>query len=249
MKSLKVSIITPVYNSEDVLSEMIESVLNQKYKTFEHILIDDSSTDRSAEIINKYASQDKRIKYVKLKENSGAAVARNTGLEIANGNYIAFLDCDDKWHSEKLKTQLRFMEDTEKAFTYTNYERITKKGEVFQIPKLPSKLDYFGLLKNTAIATSTVIINRDIIGDFRMPLVRKGQDTATWLQILKNHEYAYLVDEILSQYRSMESSLSSNKLGALKRTWNTYRNIEKLPFYKASYYFVFYMWNATIRRI
>src|SRR5699024_2154868 len=118
----------------------------------------------------------------------------------AKGRYIAFVDSDDKWYPEKLERQLDFMENYHKAFTYTNYEHITEEGEVLSSPKLPEKLNYSDLLKNTAIACSTVVIDRQIIGDFRMPLVRKGQDTATWLQILRNHDYAYLVDEILNQY-------------------------------------------------
>ena len=249
MNKPKVSVITPVYNAEKYLSETIESVLKQTYKSFEYLLIDDCSTDNSASIIKEFEEKDSRVRYIKLSENSGAAVARNRGLEEAKGRYVAFVDSDDKWYPEKLERQLDFMENNHKAFTYTNYEHITEEGEVLSSPKLPDKLNYSGLLKNTAIACSTVVIDRQIIGDFRMPLVRKGQDTATWLQILRNHDYAYLVDEILNQYRGREGSLSSNKIGALKRTWNTYRNLEKLPLHKAIYYFSFYVWNAIKRRI
>lgn len=249
MDNQKVSVITPVYNAEEFLEDTVESVLSQTYKNFEYILIDDYSTDNSAKLIKKYAEKDSRIKYIKLKENAGAAVARNTGLENANGRYIAFIDSDDVWYPEKLETQLNFMNKHNVAFTYTKYERISEEGELLGAPSFPKKLNYSGLLKNTAIACSTVVIDRQVIGDFRMPLVRKGQDTATWLKILKNHDYAYLVDEVLNRYRAREGSLSSNRTGALKRTWNTYRNIEKLPLYKASYYFVFYVWNAVKRRL
>src|SRR5699024_7401243 len=245
----EVSVITPVYNAEKFLSETIESVLNQTYKSFEYLLIDDCSTDSSASIVKEFEKNDSRIKYVKLSENSGAAVARNTGLEKAEGRFIAFVDSDDKWYPEKLQKQLDFMVLNNEPFTYTNYEHITEEGEILSSPKLPKKLNYSGLLKNTAIACSTVVIDRQTIGDFRMPLVRKGQDTATWLKILRNHDYAYLVDEVLNQYRGREGSLSSNKVGALKRTWNTYRNLEELPLHKAVYYFSFYVWNAIRRRI
>lgn len=245
----EVSVITPVYNAEDFLSETIESVLNQTYESFEYLLVDDCSTDNSASLIKEFAKKDSRIKYIKLPENSGAAVARNTGLEEAKGRFIAFVDSDDKWYPEKLERQLDFMVTNDKPFTYTNYEHISEEGEILSSPKLPEKLDYSGLLKNTAIACSTVVIDRKVIGDFRMPLVRKGQDTATWLKILRNHDYAYLVDDVLNQYRGREGSLSSNKLSALKRTWNTYRNLEKLPLHKALYYFVFYVGNAVKRRL
>lgn len=244
-----VSIITPVYNAEKFLSETIQSVLIQTYKSFEYLLIDDCSSDNSAAIIKEFADKDARVKYIKLPENSGAAVARNTGLENAQGRFVAFIDSDDVWYPEKLQKQLDFMTKGNKGFTYTNFEHITEEGEILTSPNLPEKLNYSGLLKNTAIACSTVIIDRQIIGDFRMPLVRKGQDTATWLQILKVHDNAYLLDEILNQYRGREGSLSSNKIDALKRTWNTYRNLEKLPLYKAVYYFGFYVWNAVKRRL
>ena len=250
MQKPEVSIITPVYNAEAFLTETIESVLDQTYENFEYLLIDDCSTDGSASLVKDFADTDSRIKYIKLSENSGAAVARNTGLKNSQGRYIAFIDSDDKWYPEKLDKQLAFMKENKKAFTYTKYERITEEdGEVIGAPAFPARLDYSGLLKNTAIACSTVVIDRQVIGDFRMPLVRKGQDTATWLKILKKHDYAYLVDEVLNQYRAREGSLSSDKFSALKRTWNTYRNIEKLPLPKAIYYFSFYIWNAVKRRL
>lgn len=247
-KNEMISVITPVYNAEEFLKETIDSVLNQTYENLEYILVDDCSSDNSSEIIKHYTETDSRVKYIKLKENSGAAVARNTGLENAAGRYIAFIDSDDVWYEDKLEKQINFM-SKDITFTYTKYERMSEDGRILGAPDFPEKLNYSGLLKNTAIACSTVVIDRNSIGDFKMPLVRKGQDTATWLKILKTHDYAYLVDEVLSQYRSREGSLSDNKISALKRTWNTYRNIEKLPLYKAFYYFVFYIINAFRRRL
>lgn len=244
-----ISIITPVYNAEKYLAETIESVLDQTYSNFEYILVDDCSPDKSAEIIQKYAMEDNRVKYIKLEENSGAAVARNKGLELSKGSYIAFIDSDDKWMPSKLQKQISFMEENNVGFSYTKFDLIHQDGSLKKTDvKLPKKLNYTSLLKNTAIACSTVMINKEIVGDFRMPLVRKGQDTATWLQILRRLDYAYLVDEVLNQYRSVPASLSSNKIQALKRTWNTYYNLEQLPLPKALYYFGWYVINAILRR-
>lgn len=249
MEKKLVSIVTPVYNAERFLDKTITSVIDQRYLAFEYLLIDDCSTDNSSDIIRKFELKDKRVKYIKLSENSGAAVARNKGLELAKGQYIAFLDSDDVWDPEKLKFQIAYMQENDFAFTFTNYRTIKENGEVIKDSiNLPSKLDYKGLLKNTAIACSSVIIDRSVIGDFRMPLVRKGQDTATWLNILKKHDYAHLLDKPLSSYRQVNNSISSNKLGAIKRTWNTYRNIEKLSLPVASYYFSFYIFNAIKRK-
>lgn len=245
-----ISVITPVYNAEKYILQTVDSVMNQTFENFEHLLIDDRSPDNSAEIIKEYQKRDNRIQYIKLEENSGAAVARNTGIENARGRYVAFVDSDDKWYPAKLEKQLKYMEEENKAFTYTKFELINDDGTLKkEAAQIPEKFDYSGLLKNTAIACSTVMIDTSVIKDIKMPLVRKGQDTATWLKILRNHDYAYLVDETLNQYRSVEGSLSSNKIQALKRTWNTYRNIEKLPLPKACYYFAAYCFNAVMRRV
>lgn len=246
-----VSVITPVYNSEKYIENTINSVRTQTYTDFELILIDDCSADNSRAVIENLMKIDARIRYILLDQNSGAAVARNTGIEAARGRYISFLDSDDVWKSDKLEKQLNFMGKNKHAFTYTAYETITEDGKLIQEKvAVPSRLNYKQLLKNTAIACSTVIIDREMVGNFRMPLVRKGQDTATWLNLLRESvDYAYGFNEMLSSYRKVQGSISDDKVSALKRTWNTYRNIEKLPFFKALYYFIWYVFNATKKRI
>ncbi|HBC85156.1 MAG TPA: glycosyl transferase, partial [Clostridiales bacterium] len=108
-ENLKVSIITPLYNCQGLLDETIKCVIRQTYKDWELLLVDDCSTDFSAKIAKKYEAEDKRIKYIKLNENSGAAIARNTGLQLARGRFIAYLDADDLWKEEKLERQINFM--------------------------------------------------------------------------------------------------------------------------------------------
>ena len=245
-----VSIITPVYNAEQFVEETIKSVQDQTYTNWEMILVDDSSTDKSEEIIKRMQKNDKRIKYIKLKDNSGAAIARNTAIENARGRYIAFLDSDDLWKSSKLEKQIRFMRKNNYGFTFTSYELMSEDGsKLNKIVKVPEKINYDGLLKNTIIGCLTVIVDRELVGDIRMPLLRKGQDTATWLQILKKHEYAYCINENLANYRLVRGSISNNKFGALKRTWNTYRNVEQLGIIKSTYVFVNYVINAMKKRL
>ncbi|SEI54019.1 teichuronic acid biosynthesis glycosyltransferase TuaG [Alkalibacterium gilvum] len=250
MTQTLVTIITPVFDAEKHLNETIKSVLDQTYENFEYLLVDDCSNDDSQNIVKQYSEKDSRVKLIRLSKNSGAAVARNKGLEQAKGSFIAFLDSDDIWYPEKLSKQIDFMHENDYGFTYTKFELINEDGSLKkEASNLPQKLNYYSLLKNTAIACSTVMINKKKIGDFRMPLVRKGQDTATWLKILRDYEYAFLLNETLNQYRAVEGSLSSNKIQALKRTWNTYRNLEQLPLLKAIYYFTFSVVNAVLRRI
>lgn len=244
-----VSIITPVYNAERFINETVQSIIEQKYENFELLLIDDYSTDHSLAIMNSFAEVDSRIKVLQTPFNSGAAVARNVGLENARGQYVAFVDSDDKWKKNKLKEQIEAMKKNNYNFTYTNFEIVSETNELIKEKvDLPEKLDYRALLKNTAIACSTVVIDRSVFGDFKMPVVRKGQDTATWLMLLRDGETAHLVNKVLGSYRIVKGSISSNKLQALKRTWNTYRNLEKLPLHLAIYYFISYSWNAFKRR-
>lgn len=246
-----ISIVTPVYNAERFIAETIKSVQAQEYTNWELLLVNDQSTDNSQFIIEEFAIEDNRIKVINLAENSGAAVARNTGIAASKGQYIAFVDSDDAWDSDKLIRQIAFMQKGGIAFSYTDFRLVDEQGNVLkEKANVPLSLDYTGLLKNTAIACSTVMIDREQIGDLRMPLVRKGQDTATWLQIMRETGIkAYGITLPLNSYRQVAGSISSDRIGALKRTWNTYYNLEKLPLPKASYYFASYVMNAILRRL
>ena len=205
---------------------------------------------RYIQIIKEFQKYDNRIKYIKLKKNSGASVSRNEGIRNAKGRFIAFVDSDDIWKPEKLEIQIKYMLKENLGFTFTSYRYMKENGELTnKIAKAPSKINYNGLLKNTIIGCSTVVIDREIVDYFEMPLVRRGQDTATWLQILRKEKYAYGIEQDLVNYRLVGESLSSNKIKALKRTWNTYRNVEKLGLLKSSYVFCFYVFNAIKKRI
>lgn len=246
----KVSVITASYNAGRFIEETIKSVLEQTYDNLELIIVDDCSTDNTEEIVKKYIEIDLRVKFYKLEKNSGAAVVRNTALEKAKGRFIAFLDSDDVWDRDKLEKQINFMKKNNYGFSFTSYRLMSEKGILLNKEvRVPSQIKYEQLLKNTIIGCLTVIIDKDIIGDFRMPLVRAGQDTATWLSILRKGNIAYGYDEVLASYRLVDGSISSNKLKALKRTWNTYRKLENLNLIKSTYYFVYYVLNAIRKRI
>ncbi len=205
-----VSIITPVYNAERFLEDTIKSVQKQSYKNWELVLVDDCSKDSSSEIIEKFRNSDDRIRYIKLEKNSGAAISRNTGIKNANGRFIAFVDSDDLWEETKLEKQIEYMLRENIGFSFTSYRYMRENGEkTNKVAKAPKKIDYEGLLKNTIIGCSTVVLDRKIIGDFEMPLVKRGQDTATWLKILRTEKYAYGIEEPLVNYRIVGNSLSS----------------------------------------
>ena len=249
MNNNLVSVIMPVYNCENFIGFAVESVINQTYNNWELIMVDDASTDNSLDIILKYARSDSRIRIIRLSKNFGAAVARNKAIEAAKGRFIAFLDCDDMWKKEKLEKQIKFMVDNDIAFSYSNFAVVSESGkDLKKIISPKEELDYKKMLKGNSIGCLTVIIDKDKIGEFKMPLIKKGQDYATWLNILKEGCKAYKIDESLAIYRRRKNSLSGNMISSLKRTWNIYYNIEKLGLLKSTYYFSIYMIRAIKKR-
>lgn len=247
-----VSIITPVYACEQYIGQTINSVLAQSYPNWEMILVDDCTPDSSAEIIKQYQASDPRIKYVKLQQNSGAAVARNTGLEVAQGRYIAYLDADDIWLPNKLERQLSFMRENNAVFTCCDYEKIESDGTLLnKIVHMPKAITYEQLLRNTIIQTVGVIVDTKFVdqGLLVMPHVRRGQDSATWLQMLRNGVEFMGQNEVLAQYRRVPQSLSANKFSAMKRTWYLYRGVEKLPLLKSIRCMIGWAWHASLKRI
>ncbi|XQY91536.1 teichuronic acid biosynthesis protein TuaG [Metabacillus sp. HB246100] len=245
-----VSIITPTYNGERYILDTINSVFSQTFENWEMLIVDDYSTDRTRDILEEYSKRDKRIKPVYLKENQGAAVARNTALRHAQGKYIAFLDGDDKWYPEKLSKQLDFMEKHDIAFSYTEYDLMDEKGmSLGSIVTVPKTIDYHGLLKNTIIGCLTVMINKEKTGYFEMPNIRTRQDFALWLSILKKGFLAYGMQETLSTYRLVPGSISSNKIKAAKKTWYVYRKVERLSILYSTWCFINYAFQAIKKRL
>jgi len=239
-----VSVITPAYNAARFIRAAIESVKRQTYPHWELILIDDCSRDETVALIQEELG-DPRIQLIELAQNSGAAVARNAGIRAAKGKYLAFLDSDDLWLPEKLERQVAFMQERDAAFSFTQYRIIREDGGASRhVVPIPQRIDYHGLLKNTIIGCLTVMLDRAKLGPVQMPNIRTRQDTAMWLQILKQGYTAYGIQEVLSEYRKVEGSISSNKWKAARQTWRLYRDIEKLNLARAAWCFVHYGWNA-----
>lgn len=244
-----ISIITPVYNSELFISETINSVLAQSYANFEHIIIDDCSDDNSVKIIQSYIAKDSRIKLLSLKTNSGAAVARNLGLKHAKGSYICFLDSDDIWFPSKLEKQLEFMSRLNAPISFTSYNLVDQSGINYdKVIKAVDKLHYHDYLKNTIIGMSTSMINKNLVSDFEFINIRTRQDTYLWISLLKKGYVAYGLNEVLVSYRVRSNSISANKFKAMRQVWYLYYKLEKLGFFRSSYFFLFYLINAIKKR-
>lgn len=248
----KVSIITPCYNSEKYILETIQSVIKQTYQNWEMIIVDDCSSDNTCSIVEEILNKEKRIKLVRLNNNSGAAISRNTALKYCSGRFIAYLDADDIWYPEKLSKQVEFMMNNGCGFSCTSYEVINNEGtKLNKNIRMKKRLDYRGFLINNLIQTVGVMVDLDKvpISCIEMPNMRRRQDAATWLQILKSGYDCYGTNEILAMYRRTEGSLSSNKIKAVKGVWYLYRNVERLSFIFSTYCFIRYALLAVWKRV
>jgi teichuronic acid biosynthesis glycosyltransferase TuaG len=239
-----VSIIMPTYNVEPFVKASVQSVLDQTYQDWELLISDDGSTDGTLTVARTMQAADKRIRILPSTGNNGPARARNLAIEASRGRYIAFLDSDDLWKSEKLARQIDFMRRNDIAFSFSSYDRIDETGTFLNTHLVSKPVSYRDLLKTCSIGCLTAIYDTQKLGKVYMPDVRKRQDFALWLRILKMTDYASPVSESLAQYRVRTSSVSSNKLNASKYTWSVLRDVEKLNFATASYYFLHYAWNG-----
>lgn len=227
MKEGLVSIIMPTYNCGKFIAETIKTVLEQTYTNWELVIVDDCSKDDTERVVKNF--NDSRIRYYKLEQNSGAAVARTTAMQKAEGEYMAFLDSDDLWKKDKLEKQLKFMKDNKYNFTCTAYEQVDEQGnKLGKTIKTKKKADYNRILLDCPVGNSTVMYNASALGKFEVPNIRKRNDDALWLQMLKKEKYIYGMDDVLVEYRIRTNSISSNKLDLVKYHWKLYREIEHL---------------------
>ena len=195
------------------------------------------------------AREDPRVRLIRLERNSGPAGARNAALSASSGRYLAFLDSDDLWLPEKLDRQLAFMTEQNCALSYTAFRRISSDGRrVGRLITVPARMTYGDLLKNTAIATLTVMLDREKTGDPVMTDV--GYDDYTlWLEILRSGEVAQGLQEDLGRYRVVRGSVSSRPMRSADWVWRVYRDIEKMSFAASAYCLCHYGARAFIKRL
>ena len=244
MEKINVSIVMTVYNAEKFLKQTIESVLNQTMKNFELIIVDDCSTDSSADIVKQYM-QDKRIKYFKNKENLKVSKTRNFGVNQASGKYVAFIDSDDVWFETKLEKQLRFMEENDVKICYSAYRFISNDGilqnKIFNVPE---KVDFKKLLKQNVITPSASMFDKELLLKYPFYADAVHEDFVAFLQMLKNEKlYAYGINEPLIYYRLTDGSKSRNKFKAMKMTLKSYKEVG-LNIFQRLYNLPFYVLNG-----
>lgn len=221
-----VSIVMPAYNCEKYVAEAINSVLAQTYKSWELLVIDDGSKDNTLQIINEFGNKDIRIRPLQNEKNMGVSATRNRGIELASGDWIAFLDSDDMWEPTKLEKQLKVAEKKSAEFLFTRSLYINEDGEPFKgIFEVPEKVSYKKLRNHNIISCSSVLVNKKFFENIKMEKDEMHEDYAVWLRILKLGVTAYGVNEPLLIYRISRNSKSGNKIKTVKMTYKVFRFI------------------------
>lgn len=213
-----VSVIMPLYNAEKTIRDSINSVLTQTYRKIELLIVDDCSKDRGPMIVSAIAKLDRRVRLFRLENNKGAGVARNTAIMHSSGRYIAFLDADDQWAPSKIEVQLETFRKYDVALVCSGYAVVNAKYEHRGFRQPGEWITYETLLKENVIGCLTAIYDVGKVGRRFMPEIRKRQDYALWLEILREFGPAYCVQEHLAQYCVHAGSISSKKFELIK--WN-----------------------------
>ena len=233
-----VSVIMPAYNCGRYIAQAVQSVIGQTLADWELQIVDDCSTDDTQAVVQRLAAQDTRIHYTRLAQNGGPAAARNEALRRAAGQYVAFLDSDDLWTSDKLERQIAFMEKNGATFSATAYDQMDESGNPLPTVCLPPHRTNYRkmLLLSNPIGNSTVMFDQRLLGRFQVPPIRKRNDFALWLKILKTTPCCMGMDDVLTHYRVRTDSISSNKLAQAKYHWQLYREIEQLSVPASAFY-------------
>lgn len=246
MKNVLISVVMPAYNCERYIGTAIESVIGQTYTNWELIIVIDSSTDRTIDIVKKY-SANPQIQYIENRENRGVAASRNLGVSMAKGKYVAFLDADDYWLQNKLKLQVALMEEKKAVLSSVARELMAENGTLTgKVIPIPETISYKKLLCGNTLNTSGVMIKTEVAREFPMGQDHLHEDYITWLRVLQKYGVAYGLNEPLLKYRFMQGTKSGNKLKSAKMTFGVYRAIG-LNFFQSIFYFIQYAVNGMLK--
>jgi teichuronic acid biosynthesis glycosyltransferase TuaG len=244
-----VSIITPVYNAARWLAQTLASVHAQTFADWEHILVDDGSTDASVALIQAAAAVDPRIRLLRTPCNGGPSAARNMALDAARGRFVAFLDADDLWLPEKLDRALQWMTQRDYAFIYHDYRHISHDGvRIGKRVNGPDELNLRTLHTRRGVGSClTVVIDQARIPGFRFPNVspHHAEDFCLWLDLIRGGHTGHRFPADLGRYRLSPRSRSANKLEGAANAWHIYRQFSGLSLARAAFWWVQYAFNAA----
>lgn len=244
-----VSIVMPAYNCEKYVVEAINSILAQTYRNWELLVLDDGSKDNTLRIIEEFSQKDSRIKALPNGKNMGVSATRNRGIELASGEWIAFLDSDDMWKPEKLEKQFEIVEKEAAEFLFTGASYINEVGEPYKgIFEVPEKITYKKLRNQNVISCSSVLVKKKYFENIKMEKDEMHEDYAVWLRILKLGVTAFGVNEPLLIYRISRNSKSGNKMKTVKMTYKVFRFLE-LNVFLSILFTVSHILNSVIKYI
>lgn len=248
MSQPRASIVMPCYNTASFIGDAIASVRSQTMEDWELLVVDDCSTDGSLDTAEHAARGDPRIRLMRQERNGGVGPARNRAIGEARGRYVAFLDSDDEWLPGKLDLQLDFMARTGAGFSYTAYHEISEAGEQLRLLPVPAQATYRQVLRCCVIGCLTAVYDTQATGKVFMPELRKRQDWATWLDILRNAGPAQGLNVPLARYRLRAGSLSRNKSSLVRFAWTLYRDNQGLSVPHSAAMLALYGLNGVLRR-
>lgn len=229
-----ISIIMPAYNCERFIEIAIRSVIRQTYQNWELLVIDDGSTDATKDIVVALSLEDDRIKLLTNSKNMGVAKTRNKGFELSSGQFVALLDADDVWHSDKLEKQLVLAQKTGADIIYCSYSIVDEAGtNICNDFIVPHKTNYDNMLVRSVISCSTALLSRSIVEQYSFRTDFYHEDLLLWLELMRDGMNAYGVTDVLAQYRILSGSRSNNKLKSARERWKIYRQGMRLPFFKS----------------
>lgn len=221
-----VSVIMPTFNESRYIAASIESVLQQTYRNIELLITDDCSSNHEVvDILEHYRKKDSRVKVFYLPENKGAGNARNKSVEEASGRYIAFCDSDDRWLPDKIEKQVAMMKENNCCLCFSEYLTCDEDDNITGFVTAPKKTTLSKTKKDNRIGCLTGIYDTKPYGKFFFPTMRKRQDWALFLNILKKCDYGIGIQEPLAIYRKRTNSISNNKSNLFKYNALVYQEI------------------------
>ena len=242
-----VSVIIPYFNDQKNIHLSVNSVLNQKFKNTEIIIIDDENSNHSKKILNILKKKNKKIKIITNKMNMGVAKSRNKGIKFSKGKLIAFLDSDDLWHKNKLIEQINLINKNKIDVCYTNYSVINNNKILYKI-KSPKSLIYSEFLKECPISCSSVILKRNVFRKIKFRDLKTKEDYMLWLDLSKQGFKFNGLNKYFTFYRIRSGSLSGKHFVKLCSAFKIYFNyLDYNLIYSLGYTLRLYI-NATIKK-
>ena len=233
-----VSVIIPYYKKRNFVRESLNSVTNQSYDNLEVLIIYDDINLNDYEFLLKISKLDSRIKIIKNNIKLGAGFSRNIGIEKSNGKYIAFLDADDTWSPDKLKSQISFMKQNNYKISHTSYYIIDDKKKLIGQRKARDLLSINDILKSCDIGLSTVVLEKNVVvhNKIKFPKLATKEDFVFWLMLLKKNYKFYAQDKYLTNWTDLKDSLSSSTIQKLKDGFRVYNHYMNFNIFKSLYY-------------